>query len=286
MTRPTRTERNAVDVARQTKRRVKRVTKGRWNFEKAVKECVHRNFVPHADAEAHWNAQTIKPSVRKMLMADNRVVVVNHIMTGHSKAIRYTSEEKAASDAKCAATHLARGLKQKNWMEAACWVEAITTLDSNRLLDIMPVLDGLGADLLLRIEGTELWAPIQVKSAIVHDDENTNYGIYKSDGDRKYKNMIILAVGVSPVRDCKAETVNHVPDVTIQELFLYNCASDFPFSYLGPTPRRTRDDKYSDCRFVVGFDSEERFEKCSTICTSLYVTMPSGLKSRYGLAQN
>jgi hypothetical protein len=259
MTRPTRAERNAADVALQTARRVKRITEGRWNFEKAVAECEHRNFVVHADAEAHWDEQTIRPSARKMLMADHRAINVDHIMLGHTSALKRTAEEIAVSHAKGAATWHERGYGQQNWMESAGYTAAFRILDPDGLLQVMPVLDGLGADLLLRIKGTELWAPVQVKSAIVHHDQQTSYRINKQDGEGKYKHMIILAVGIDLATDCIAETVDHVPDVTVKELFVYNCASEFDFFYLGPVSRKLANDKYGDSRFVVGFDSEERF---------------------------
>eukprot|EP00953_Heterococcus_sp_UTEX-ZZ885_P010532 6156-Heterococcus_DN1.PRE.9 len=261
MTRPTRADRNAEKVSRQTARRVKRVTEGRWNFAKAVAECEHRKFIPHADAEAHWNLQTIRASQRKMLMADNPAIAVNDIMNGNTSAVKRTAAEKAASHAKCAATHKERGYGQQNWMESAAYTAAFRTLDPDGLLDIMPVLDGLGADLLIRVKGTGPWAPVQVKSAIVHYDEQTIYSIKQEDGADKYKGMIILAVGIDLATDCVAETVDHVPDVTVKDLFLYNSASDIPGASLQPYPRRIANDKYGDSRYVVGFDSDERFTR-------------------------
>jgi hypothetical protein len=258
MARPTRAERNIVKNERTKKHRVKRVTEGKWNFAKAVIEIKKRGFVHHRDAEAHWNSQTIIPCWRKMLMRDNRAISLRNIMGGNTFSRKRTSAEKAESNAKCAATHRERGSEQQNWKETAAWVKGIDKLDPEGLFEVMPVPDGLGTDVLVRIKGAQLWAPVQVKSATVHKDETSNYGIHKKDGDAKYKNMMILAVGMALAKDCKAESVDHVPDVSIEELFLFNRANDFPDTTLRPIPRTKANDKYGDSRYVFDFDSNER----------------------------
>ena len=268
--RPTRTERNATAKARKGIHKPTRVTVGPWSFQNAVDECKAAGFELHEDAKSEWDKQTIRPSVRKMLMKNGRAICLNDIMNGHTRAVPLTVEEKAVTNAKKSASHKQLEHKQRHWLEVASSKAAMRMLDAYEQFETATVPDGLGTDFLIRCKGTELWAPIQVKSAVAHPDEHLQFSKLQSkDGSKggRYEHVIILAVGVAPgcVPPDSSALFNTIADVEVKELLLFNRASDMPNNKLVPHPRRQASDIYGDHRYVVDFDTPERLNNMCTI---------------------
>jgi hypothetical protein len=263
--RPTRKERNAIRTDGLSKHRRKRVTSGLWNFESASEECEAAGFKMHNDAQIEWNKQTAPQSQRKMLMKNGKLIKMVNIMSGATRAVPLTAKEKAIICAKRSKTRLQRGYKQLHWLEVASFVEAFHILNVNQLYEYATVPDSHGADFLVRRKGTQLWCPIQVKSAVAHPDERITFSKLKAaDGDEggRYENMVILAVAVAPgcMPPDATAVFDAVADVEVKELLLYNRASDMPATTLRPCPRKHSADQYGDDRYVVGFDDIERLE--------------------------
>jgi hypothetical protein len=263
--RPTRSERNAIKNQSLKERRVKRITVAkRWTFKIAVQEVVHRGFTPHNDAEKYWTQQSAQPRKRKMLMADGNYHMISNILGGSVSPAPLTTAQKEVIKAKKQATRLANGSNmQQNYKEAVA-IKALMKLmdEENEQYDWQAVPDGLAADVSVRLRGTELWAPVQIKSAIVHDDEQASYHVKQTDADAtgRYPNMIIVAVGLSPMKQKPCYVFDYVQDTAIVEVLVYADASDIPTSILKPYPRKKTNDMYGDARYVTGFDSTERLE--------------------------
>jgi hypothetical protein len=267
--RPTRTERNAARKVGLSVHKRTRVTTGPWSFENAAKECEAAGFELHEDAKSEWDEQTIRPSVRKMLMKNGRAICLNDIMKGHTRAVPLTAEQKAVINAKKSATHKLCEHKQRHWLEVASSKAAMLMLDAEEQFETSTVPDGLGTDFLIRRKGTELWAPIQVKSAVAHPDEQLQFSKLQSkDGEKggKYEHVVILAVGVAPgcVPPDSSALFDAVADVKVKELLVFNRASDIPNKKLVPHPRRQASDIYGDHRYVVDFDTPERLNNMCT----------------------
>jgi hypothetical protein len=275
--RPTRTERNAARKTAQSEYKRKRVTAGSWTFTKAAKECVAAGFELHKNARIEWDKQTAAQSHRKMLMKDGRVICMDSIMTGHTRAVPLTAEQRAVISAKISATRKQVEHKQKNWLERASFEEAMCILDKDKIFEFATVPDGLGADFLVRRKRTELWAAVQVKSAVAQHDEQVQFGKLKSEHGKKggkYEHVVILGVGVAPgcVPPDSSSLFDAIADVEVTQLFVYNRASDMPGKTLKPYPRKQEDDVYGDHRFCFDFDTPERldimcsyFEQCIEI---------------------
>jgi hypothetical protein len=271
--RPTRTERNAARKAAQVLYKPKRVTTGPWTFAKAEKECVAAGFKLHKDAKSEWDKQTVSQSHRKVLMKDGEAIRLNHIMCGHKRAVPLTAGQKTVINAKQSATKKQREHKQRNWLERAAFEEAMCILDERKLFEYATVPDGLGADFLVRRKGTQLWAAIQVKSAVAHPDEQFQLNLASTDSDKggRYEHVMTLGVGVAPgcVPPDSSSPFDAIANVEVKELFVYNRASDMPNNTLSPCPRRQAADLYGDHRYVLDFDTPERldimqayFEQC------------------------
>jgi hypothetical protein len=272
--RATRKERNTAAKARKSKYKRARVTVGPWSFENAVKECVAAGFKPHTNAQIQWAEQTAVQHQRKMLMQDSRAIHMHSIMSGHTRAVPLTTEERAVINAKISETLKQCEHQQRHWLERASFEAAMCVLDKNEQFEKATVPDGLAADFLVRRKGTELWAAVQVKSAVAHFDERLKFPHLSSiDGDKggKYEHIVILAVGVAPgcVPPDSTSAFDAIADVKVKELFVYNRASDMPNKTLQPYPRRKAADLYGDHRYVVDFDTSERldimrtyFEQC------------------------
>jgi hypothetical protein len=199
--RPTRAERNAIKTQSLKQRRAKRVTVAkRWTFNIAVKEVVHRGFTPHEDAERYFNAQTAQPRKRKMKMKDGKCLWIHNIMSGSTRDVPLTLAEKTDINSKRKATRVERGCNiTQNHKEAIAIKAFMKLIDpANNLYEWKTVPGSLGTDLAVQACATTLWAPIQFKSAIKYDDEETNYHYRKTDGAGRYENMIIVAVGLTP----------------------------------------------------------------------------------------
>jgi hypothetical protein len=266
----TRKERNAAQKARKSVHKRKRVTVGRWSFQNAVDECEAAGFEIHTDAAVEWDKQTAVLSMRKMLMQDGRAIRISSIMEGNTCAVPLTAEQKVVINAKISATLKQCEHQQRHWLERASFEEAMRILDMDDQFDRATVPDGLGAEFLLRRKGTELWAAIQVKSAVAHPDEQLDLHLAATDGDKggRYEHLVILGVGVAP--GCVPPDSSALFDAVVDvELFVFNRASDMPNKNLTPSPRRQQTDLYGDNRYVVDFDTPERldimcsyFEQC------------------------
>jgi hypothetical protein len=263
--RPTRIERNAAAKARKSVHKRKCGKKAPWTFSRAQKECEAAGFKLHTNAQTTWNQQTAVQSVRKMLMQDGRAICMNSIMSGATRAVLLTEEQKTVVNARLSVTLKQREHKQRHWLERASFEEAMRILDEHKRFEFATVPDGLGADFIVRRKGTELWAAIQVKSSVAHPDEKLQFShLNSTDGDKggKYEHLVILAVGVAPgcVPPDSSSVFDAVANVEVKELFVYNRASDMPNKTLLPQPRRKAADLYGDHRYVVGFDTPERLD--------------------------
>lgn len=282
--RKTREQRNAEIISYQKLRRIPRLTEGSWTYSKAVIEAKARKFVVADGAEYFWNQQTctgIKRKMRVMYYGKRKDVHLNHILSGHTRALKPTIEEKRASCAKQSATVTARNLGQVNWMEAAGIHAAMKILDPQGLLEVRLLFDGLNADFLLRPSNSteDAWVPVQMKTGEAHDG-CVYLNVKKEDGlpGGKYHGMIIIGAVLDVDRDAVKKTMEvfgAIPGVKVTELFLYGSASDIQgTSSLSPYPRRQQDDKYGDHRFVVGFDVEQRLGRMQSKVQHLVHTIP------------
>lgn len=279
--RKTRAQCNAEAVARRKSHRIPRVTEGQFTFDKAVAEVEHRGFVVAADAEDYWNEQTCKPSRRKMRVIHHdyiKDIRLDDILEGHTMSSKPTAEARKASNARNSATHKARKLGPRYWMEAAGIKAAMKALDPEGLLEVRLLPDGLNADYLVRpVNSTEdAWVAVQMKTAEAYDGQ-VKLSVKKEDGKGKYKDMIISGA-VLKVDEKAAKKIMQVfgaiPEVEVTELFLYGSASDMHCASLQPYPRRERDDAYGDNRFVSSFDNPERLEIMQDNLLHLAHTMP------------
>ena len=180
--RRTRAERKVLKDARSASLKRTRVTKGAWNYAKAVLECEAAGFTVHLEeSEAHWNTQSIQHSKRKMLMSNGTQYNVDNIIHGQSSFSKPTKEQKKQSYDKMGLTRKERGYGQQHWMEIAAITAAIPILNLEQKFEFQMLPDGLGTDLIVRIQGTELWAPVQVKSAVTHYDEQFSLDVHATD---------------------------------------------------------------------------------------------------------
>jgi hypothetical protein len=250
---------------REQKQKVPRVTSGSYTFAKAEKECVHRNFVLHEDAEEKWNEQTVPASARKMLMADGTTSKLKDIMSGHIRSTKRSADEIAATRLLQIASHQEHG--QNHWMETMAIKAALRILDPNNDYHIVSLPDGLGPDFAVAdpTSADHLFVGFQVKSCASRDG-SMGYSVGQEDGEPggKYENLPILAVALhiedrNVIKNSRLG-FDHVPDVPVAEILLYKHATHFPNKTLAPYPRRVADDIYGDNRYVVGFDSLERLE--------------------------
>jgi hypothetical protein len=261
----TRAENNVYQKDRKKKHKVPRVTSGPYTFEKAKEECLHRNFVLHEDAEKKWNEQTVKPSARKMLMADGTSPMFNSIITGNNRSTERTADEIAATKLLQSSSRL--GLGQGNWMETCAIKAALRILDPDNEYRVVSLPDGLGPDFAIADprSADQLFVGFQVKSCVVRDGM-MNCNIAREDGQPggRYENLPILAVALhienrDLIKNSRLE-FDDVPDVPVAEILLYKDATHFPSKNLTPYPRRFTDDIYGDDRFVFDFDPSERLQ--------------------------
>jgi hypothetical protein len=260
-----RVENNEYQRNRSKKHKVARVTSGPYTFEKAKKECLHRNKVLHENAEENWNKQTVRAAWRQMLMADGTTPKLNDIISGQIRSTERSADEIAATKLLQSASRL--GLGQGHWMETCAIKAALRILDPDNEYRVVSLPDGLGPDFAIADPTSmdQLFVGFQVKSCAARDGE-MNYSIGKKDGqpEGRYENLPILAVALNIldrdfIKDSRLEFDN-VPDVPITELLLYKNATHFPNNTLAPCPRRAANDIYSDHRFVIAFDSSERLQ--------------------------
>ena len=258
--RPDRAARNAEQKRNRLKRKSKRRTEGLISFENAVIEAEYRSFILHPNAEAHWNAQTVKGSKRKLLMTDDTSPTVSAILSGTTSKIVISESEKADQKFRTRATKKARGTDvEQHYKEASAIKAAMQIFNQHGQYEWKSVPDGLGADLAVRLVGDTLWAPIQVKSAICHPDDRSCYMLYSSYGDvgGKYEKLMILAVGLKPFVKMEATELDEVQDAVVEEIFLFSNANDMPGKSLQPYPRKQEDDKYADSRWVFNSGNHE-----------------------------
>lgn len=264
-----RAHRNANRAAQSKLRAVPRITKGNFTFAKAKQEVEHRGFTVLNNAETHWNSQIgVQSSHRRMLVSVQdsdvtRKVQLYHILNGYTCAAERTTAEKESTRLK---KQQQAHRTQQNWKESAAIQAAMPMLG---IADWLPVPDGLAADLVVPRNDDGTYVGIQIKSAVENDDEVT-LNVKKVDGlpGARYENLIIIGVILQymtpdEVKQHQAAMMNdpeHVPAVTVKEVFLYKDAADIPGNRLQPHPRRTRDDKYGDSRYVVGFDDPSRLQ--------------------------
>lgn len=281
--RKTRAQCNAERVVLRKSRRVPRVTKGYFTFEKAIVEVKHRHFVVEDGAKAYWSEQICSPRKRKIRIMHHgrpKDVPLNNILNGITMSSKPTAKAKKVSNAKRSATRKALDLGQTSWMEAAGIKAAMKVMDPQGLLEVCLLPDSLRADFLLRPANStdDVWVPVQMKTAEAYDGE-VNLSIKKEDGlaGGIYENMIIIGAVVKVDRKAARKTMTvfgAIPGAEVTELFLYRSASDIPGPSLRPCPRRKRDDKYGDHRFVMGFDEPQRLETMQTEMVHLVHTMP------------
>jgi hypothetical protein len=162
--------------------------KGNWTFASAAQLCTVANLPLHADAEAHWNTQTVSPSWRTMLLADNRKPAVQNIVSGVTSGIAATPEQKAASNAKRSAANKKLNDADpgsRHWKEAASISETMRRFIAvHPEFEWRPLPDGLGADIVIRRKGAgdSAWVAVQVKSGIAHPGGRVNFHIERQDG--------------------------------------------------------------------------------------------------------
>lgn len=247
-----------------TKRRIDRVTTGDYTFSNAVSEAQARGFVVHTDAKAEWSKWThLNPSKRKLLMNDGTSPTIGNIICGRTAKLKMNAEQKKIVWAKTAATQKERGNNiQQNFKEATAIASVMRILNVPDVMEWRSVPDGLGPDMAVRMKGTQLYAPVQVKSAVGFQNGQINYSVSRSDGgiSGKYHNMLLLAVRLRSFLQQKCKVLDEVQTVEVAEIFVYASAADMPGKSLQPYPRNKIDDKYGDHRYVFGFDNPERLE--------------------------
>ncbi|KAG5185059.1 hypothetical protein JKP88DRAFT_255162 [Tribonema minus] len=187
-------------------------------------------------------------------------------MSGLRRSTPPTEDEHQARQTKRSEMSKKHGHGQTGWMETVATKAALRLLDPNGKLQVETLPDGLGADFAVYDPDTGLYAGVQVKSA-EQNEITTCFGVKQEDGEcgGVYETFPILAVALPYGFD--RETVksamtsfDHVPEVSVAELFLFSNATQFPNTTLRPQPRRHVSDVYGDNRFVIGFDSQARFE--------------------------
>lgn len=246
--RKTREQRNAERVVLRKSRKIPRVTKGLFTFDKAVEEVQARNFVVSSEAEHFWNQQTCSASSRKVRVLQHgsqKDVCLDNILKGSALSSKPTAEARKASNAKNSATHVALSNGQTHWMESAGINASMRVLDPHGQLEVRLLPDGLGADYLLRIAGSteDAWVPVQMKTAEGHDG-HVQFKVERKDGlpGGKYHGMVIIGAVLMKV-DRKAakktmKVFGAIPEVEVTELFVYKSASDIPGAFLTAYPRR------------------------------------------------
>ncbi|KAG5191372.1 hypothetical protein JKP88DRAFT_251704 [Tribonema minus] len=262
----TRADLNKEIKARKQSRKVKRTTEGRYTYDKAVQEAESHGFNVIRD-EAAWNAQApVRPSMRTLRIVDRNQICLNSIMSGDARPEAPSEEEKAASNAKRSKSHKDRDLGQKNWHEASGIRAALRILDPEGLVETAPLPDSLGGDFQLRLKASEnlLFAGGQAKTGTGSGDARVNLHVKKKDGEAGecYEGHILLGV-IYTIADRDAalkemDTFDVVPEVVVEQIFLYQSAADLPCTSLQPYPRRKKNDKYGDTLYVVGFDDDAR----------------------------
>ncbi|KAG5192171.1 hypothetical protein JKP88DRAFT_250990 [Tribonema minus] len=275
--RKTRQEHNNDKKARKASRRVPRITTGQYTYEKQVIEAQHRGFNVIHD-ETAWEAQkAVVLSQRKLCIIGRKPIRFNDIMSGNVRATPRTAAEKVATSAKQSA--LMKGCEQTNWYEASATEAALRMLDPNGALQIETLPDGLSADYIAQTHGDEsdLHAGIQVKSANRDDsDAPVNLRVAQGHGGAggKYETLILLGViftvdDMEGARAAMKADFNHVPQVRVDEVFLYANATEIHTASLQPHRRIRADDSYGDNRYVVGFDDESRLCRMQEKLTTL-----------------
>ncbi|KAG5187454.1 hypothetical protein JKP88DRAFT_243960 [Tribonema minus] len=262
----TRAALNEEAKARKKSRKKERVTEGPYSYDKAVAEAEERGFKVIED-EAAWNAQVpVLPSWRKLRIFGRDPIRLNDIMSGHHRPDAPSEEEKAATSAKKSETMIDLDLGQRHWHEASAINAALLILDPDGLVETAPLPDGLGGDLQMQVKVSEnsLYAGCQAKSGTGGGDTRVDLHVDKKDGEAGgcYEGHILLGVIFTIAdRDAALEemkTFDAVPEVVVEEIFLYRSAADLPCTSLRPYPRKDKNDKYGDNRYVVGFDDEAR----------------------------
>ncbi|KAG5187343.1 hypothetical protein JKP88DRAFT_243857 [Tribonema minus] len=252
--------------ARKHSRKKKRTTEGPYTYDKAVEEAKKRGFKVIED-EAAWDAQApVPPSKRMLRIVGRNPIRLNDIMSGNHRPDAPSKEEKAATKAKKSKTMEDLDLGQKNWHESSAIAAAMLMLDPDGLVETTPLPDGLGADLQMRLRTSEnpLYAGCQVKSGTGGQGKQVNLNVDRKDGKEGgcYEGHILLGVVFTIAdRDAALEEMNTfdaVPEVVVEQIFLYRSAADLPCPSLKPCPRKDKNDKYGDNRYVVGFDDDAR----------------------------
>ncbi|KAG5181909.1 hypothetical protein JKP88DRAFT_288681 [Tribonema minus] len=266
MSSKTRTELNKEAKARAHSRKKKRVTEGLYTYDKAVAEAENNGFKVIED-EAAWDAQApVRASMRKLRIMGRNPIHLHNIVSGAIRSDAPSEEEKAASYAKRSETMIDLDLGQRNWYERSATKAAQHILDPDGLVETAPLLDGLGGDLQMRLKVSEnpLYAGCQVKSGTGGQGKRVDLNVKKKDGEKGgcYEGHILLGV-VFTIADRDAaltemNTFDAVPEVVVEQIFLYRSAVDLPCASLAPSPRRDKNDKYGDHLYVPGFDDNAR----------------------------
>ncbi|KAG5187390.1 hypothetical protein JKP88DRAFT_243902 [Tribonema minus] len=262
----TRTELNEEEKARRDSRKMVRVTEGMYTYDKAVAEAEERGFRVIKD-EAGWDAQApVQPSWRKLRIVGRNPIALKDIVSGNNRPDAPSEEEKAASNAKNSETHINLDHGQVNWHEQSAIKAALLILDPTGLVETAPLLDGLGGDLQMRLKASKspLYAGCQAKSGTGGRNKQVDLSVKKEQGEEGgcYEGHILLGI-VFTIADRDAalkemNTFDAVPEVVVEEIFLYRSAADLPCASLAPSPRRDKNDQYGDNRYVVGFDDDAR----------------------------
>jgi hypothetical protein len=114
----------------------------------------------HENARAEWDKQTCNPSIRKVWMSCGKKPTLNSVLSGASSGLKRTAEQQAATSALIAATRKARNCGHNHWLEVSAWSAFFDLFEKYfpQQLEVQPLPDGLGADLIVRCKGCEKWA--------------------------------------------------------------------------------------------------------------------------------
>ncbi|KAG5184173.1 hypothetical protein JKP88DRAFT_255589 [Tribonema minus] len=273
----TRAECNEEGKARRHSRKIKRITKGRYTYDTAVKEAKKSGFNVIED-EAAWDAQApILPNKQKLRIAGRNPIALKDIMSGHHRSDAPSEEEKGATRAKQSKSMEDLDVGQRKWYETSATKAALRILDPDGLVETAPLPDGLGGDLQMRLKvsKTSLYAGCQAESGGTGGrDTCIDLNVKKTDGEEGvcYEAHILLGVIFTiSNRDAALKEMNTfdaVPDVVIEQIFLYRSAADLPCPSLAPSPRRDKNDKYGDNRYVPGFDDDARLCRMREVFTT------------------